>query len=73
MGRYTLLVQKKLTVRWVNRMIKEIQTIQNDLIGRDGEIRTHDPMHPMHVRYQAALRPDFKPSSISLKYLLAAF
>ena len=29
-----------------------------DLIGRDGVIRTHDPMHPMHVRYQAALRPD---------------
>ena len=27
-------------------------------IGRDGVIRTHDPVHPMHVRYQAALRPD---------------
>jgi hypothetical protein len=32
--------------------------VKNDLIGRDGEIRTHDPMHPMHVRYQAALRPE---------------
>ena len=27
-------------------------------IGRDGEIRTRDPLHPMQVRYQAALRPD---------------
>ena len=36
------------------------------LIGRDGEIRTHDPMHPMHVRYQAALRPELiKPAFLS--------
>jgi hypothetical protein len=28
------------------------------LIGRDGEIRTRDPLHPMQVRYQAAPRPD---------------
>ena len=27
--------------------------------GRNGEIRTHDPLHPMQVRYQAALRPDY--------------
>ena len=27
-------------------------------IGRGGGIRTHDPLHPMQVRYQAALRPD---------------
>ena len=26
--------------------------------GRNGEIRTHDPLHPMQVRYQAALRPE---------------
>ena len=26
--------------------------------GRDGGIRTRDPLHPMQVRYQAALRPD---------------
>ena len=26
--------------------------------GRDGVIRTLDPLHPMQVRYQAALRPD---------------
>jgi hypothetical protein len=29
------------------------------LIGRDGVIRTHDPLHPMQVRYQAALRPEY--------------
>ena len=29
-------------------------------IGRDGEIRTRDPLHPMQVRYQTALRPDLK-------------
>ena len=28
------------------------------LFGRDGGIRTRDPLHPMQVRYQAALRPD---------------
>jgi hypothetical protein len=38
-------------------------------IGRGGEIRTHDPLRPRQVRYQAALRPDiccfldFKPVS----------
>ena len=26
--------------------------------GRNGGIRTHDPLHPMQVRYQAALRPE---------------
>ena len=29
-----------------------------DFIGRDGVIRTLDPLHTMQVRYQAALRPD---------------
>jgi hypothetical protein len=29
-----------------------------DSIGRGEKIRTSDPVHPMHVRYQAALRPD---------------
>lgn len=29
-----------------------------ELYGRDGVIRTLDPLHPMQVRYQAALRPD---------------
>ena len=33
-------------------------------IGRDGVIRTLDPLHPMQVRYQAALRPD-KPVIIA--------
>ena len=27
-------------------------------IGRGGEIRTHDPLHPKQVRSQAAIRPD---------------
>ena len=27
-------------------------------IGRGEMIRTSDPLHPMQVRYQAALRPD---------------
>ncbi len=26
--------------------------------GRDGGIRTHDPLPPRQVRYQTALRPD---------------
>ena len=26
--------------------------------GRDGEIRTRDPLNPIQVRYQATLRPD---------------
>ena len=28
------------------------------LIGRDDKIRTCDPLHPMQVRYRAALRPE---------------
>ena len=28
------------------------------ITGRGGGIRTRDPLHPMQVRYQAALRPD---------------
>ena len=28
-----------------------------DQIGRDGGIRTHDPLTPSQVRYQAALHP----------------
>src|SRR5258706_2599066 len=30
--------------------------------GRGGEIRTRDHLHPMQVRYQAALRPDASES-----------
>lgn len=29
------------------------------IFGRDGVIRTLDPLHPMQVRYRAALRPDY--------------
>ena len=28
------------------------------IFGRGGGIRTRDPLHPMQVRYQAALHPD---------------
>ena len=28
------------------------------LFGRDGGIRTHDPLTPSQVRYQAALHPE---------------
>ncbi|CAD5379403.1 hypothetical protein OF001_U60029 [Pseudomonas sp. OF001] len=31
------------------------------IFGRDGVIRTLDPLHPMQVRYQAALRPEVFP------------
>ena len=30
------------------------------LIGRGEKTRTSDPLHPMQVRYQAALRPEAK-------------
>ena len=30
----------------------------NEKNGRAGETRTHDPLHPMQVRYQAAPRPE---------------
>ena len=39
--------------------VNTVESVKSvEFIGRDGVIRTHDPMHPMHVRYQAALRPD---------------
>jgi hypothetical protein len=30
----------------------------NGKVGRDGGIRTHDPLTPSQVRYQAALHPE---------------
>ena len=35
-----------------------------DSIGRGGRIRTADPLRPRQVRYQAALRPDWRFISI---------
>ncbi len=32
--------------------------IRSNFFGRDGEIRTPDPLNPIQVRYQTALRPD---------------
>ncbi len=36
---------------------------QTLVYGRGGGIRTRDPLHPMQVRYQAALRPEEKEYS----------
>lgn len=44
-----------------------------DFYGRDGVIRTHDPLHPMQVRYQAALRPDEGVIIAVQKYFLMMF
>ena len=38
--------------------IGEDARISFELIGRGGGIRTHDPLLPKQMRYQAALRPD---------------
>ena len=32
------------------------------LVRRDDKIRTCDPLHPMQVRYRAALRPELSNS-----------
>ena len=40
--------------------------------GRRGGIRTRDPLHPMQVRYQAALHAD-KPLIISCVARVSAF
>src|SRR5690606_39979504 len=37
--------------------------------GRDGVIRTLDPLHPMQVRYQAALRPEMTAYMGNFPYL----
>lgn len=37
------------------------------VFGRGGGIRTRDPLHPMQVRYQAALRPEQKRYSSTKK------
>ena len=36
--------------------------LDTNLVGRGGEIRTHDPLYPKQVRYQTAPRPDTKAS-----------
>ena len=55
-----------------NRLLKTTKTIKPNkikgyrtmtdsprlLFGRSGGIRTRDPLHPMQVRYQAALHPE---------------
>ena len=34
------------------------------LVGRDDWIRTSDPLHPMQVRYRAALRPVIRGANL---------
>ena len=38
------------------------------LVRRDDWIRTSDPLHPMQVRYRAALRPEVCLEPIPLSY-----
>ena len=40
-------------------------------VGRGEMIRTSDPLHPMQVRYQAALRPD-RNSGVYLEWAFEA-
>ncbi len=44
--------------QWKTGQMFSHLTRHHFLNGRNGGIRTHDPLHPMQVRYQAALRPD---------------
>lgn len=50
--------------RFVAQALAEMTKAASDcsltafFFGRDGGIRTRDPLHPMQVRYQAALRPE---------------
>ena len=62
-----LVEQKKLVHLWCTNSKKKKDLRSEDyvslcsgrnFIGRGERIRTSDPVHPMHVRYQAALRPD---------------
>ena len=50
---------RKRVAQMKNRRRKMHQRL-SDFLGRDGVIRTLDPLHPMQVRYQAAPRPDEK-------------
>ena len=39
-----------------------------EFFGRGEKIRTSDPLHPMQVRYQAALRPDSRETYSKLLF-----
>ena len=43
--------------KWASSFVRANPLIHDAFSGRDGGIRTRDPLHPMQVRYQAALRP----------------
>ena len=40
------------------RARQNLHLVCGEMAGRGAEIRTHDPLYPKQVRYQAALRPD---------------
>ncbi len=47
---------------FVSSVHEALLTSLGGIFGRLGGIRTRDPLHPMQVRYQAALQADvFKP------------
>ena len=45
--------------RFTGRHPEAARTDAGTSNGRGGGIRTHDPLPPRQVRYQAALRPDW--------------
>ncbi len=40
--------------------------LREEELGRDGEIRTPDPLNPIQVRYQTAPRPDRETQNLTL-------
>jgi hypothetical protein len=38
--------------------MRKLNGLLSFVFGRDDWIRTSDPLHPMQVRYRAALRPE---------------
>jgi hypothetical protein len=51
MGQFSIFARKK-------KRVSSYRLETLGITGRGGGIRTRDPLHPMQVRYQAALRPD---------------
>ncbi len=42
------------------------ERVGSHLTGRDGRIRTYDPLLPKQMRYQTALRPDYLTHRLDL-------
>ena len=43
---------------WYSDVMPDLRYDANENVGRGERIRTSDPLNPIEVRYQAALRPD---------------